>query len=178
MNFKQNCWERYILKTFMGLLGTAVLSVFSIPAMGVQVGDSLNYSFTGTMVLTTPCSVNNDQPVTVTFGNVGISKIDSGRYVKDMHYAINCGGATSTNRITLIINATPEPWNAKAMVTSVDGLGVQIIKDGVPVDLNSSIDVSDPMNPPALQLMLVKDPAAMLTEQDFTATGTLIAEYV
>lgn len=129
------------------------------------------------MVLSTPCSVNGDQPVTVTFGNVGISKIDSGKYVQALDYRLNCGGATSTSRVSLTVRATPAAWDAKAIATSVDGLGAQILRDGEPLALNTSVDVPDPSSPPVLQVKLVKDSSVTLTEQAFTAAGTLIADY-
>ena len=105
----------------------------NLPAIAVQTGDTVNYNFTGTMMLATLCSVNGDQPVTATFGNVGISKIDSGKYLQDLKYLLNCGGAANTNKVTLMIKATPEGWDTKAIVSSVDGLGAQILNDGTPL---------------------------------------------
>lgn len=143
-----------------------------------QTGDTKNLFVVGTMVEATSCAINGDQPVTVTFGNVGISKIDTGRYVQNLHYSLNCGGATSKDKVSMFIKANPTTWDAKAIATDVTGLGAQVLKDGSPLELNAYISIPDPASPPALQIKLVKDPNVTLTDQPFTATGTLIVEYV
>lgn len=142
-----------------------------------QTGDSKSFLFSGTLIQTTPCNINDDQPVMVTFGNVGISKIDTGRYVQDLHYSLNCGGATSKDKVLMLIKANPTSWDTQAIATDVTGLGAQVLKDGSPLELNTYIAIPDPASPPTLQIRLVKDPNMTLTDQPFTATGTLIIEY-
>lgn len=151
--------------------------IFISTCYAAQMGDKKSYNFTGIMVEATPCAINGDQPITVTFGNVGISKIDTGRYVQDLHYSLNCGGATSKDKVWMFIKADPTTWDTKAIATNVNGLGAQILKEGVPLELNENITISDPVSPPALQIRLVKDPNVTLIDQPFTATGTLIVEY-
>ncbi|ELQ6221727.1 fimbrial protein [Cronobacter turicensis] len=174
MNYKKILYQA--LNTILVI--TVVSATFSSFTRAEQTGDKINYSFTGTMIHSTPCAVNGDQPVTVTFGNVGISKIDTGRYVQELKYTLNCGGATSTDKVTLLIRATPAVWDEKAIATSVPELGVRILDNSNPLELNARIVIPDPSNPPALQVLLLKQPGAELTEQDFTATGTLVVEYV
>lgn len=164
-----------LLQTFAVLL---LVMIFTQTCRAAQVGDKKTYNFTGLMVEATPCAINGDQPITVSFRNVGISKIDTGRYVQDLHYSLNCGGATSKGKVSMFIKANPTTWDTKAIATDVTGLGAQVLKDGSPLELNTYISIPDPANPPALQVRLVKDPAAVLTDQPFTATGTLIVEYV
>lgn len=143
-----------------------------------QVGDKKSFTFSGIMIESIPCAINDDQPMEVTFGNVGISKIDTGRYVQDLYYSLNCGGATSKDKVSMFIKANSATWDTKAIASSVTGLGAQVLKDGYPLELNTYITIPDPANPPALQIRLVKAPSATLSEQPFTATGTLIVEYV
>jgi len=143
-----------------------------------QTGDTKKIVFEIYMVQTTPCAINDDQPITVSFGNVGISKIDTGRYVQDLHYSLNCGGATSKDKVSMFIKANPTTWDTQAIATDVTGLGAQVLKDGSPLELNTYIAIPDPASPPALQVRLVKDPAATLTDQPFTATGAIIFEYI
>ncbi|ELY4671737.1 fimbrial protein [Cronobacter muytjensii] len=152
--------------------------IFTSICPAAQMGDKKSYNFTGLMVETTPCVINGDQPIMVIFGNVGISKIDKGRYVQDLHYSLNCGGATSKDKVWMFIKANPTNWDAKAIATNVTGLGVQILNEGSPLELNTNITISDPANPPALQVLLVKNPKVTLIDQPFTSTGTLIVEYV
>lgn len=175
--------RKYRLQNFVrGLLATAALGItLNYPVMAEQTGDTLNYNFTGRMMLATSCTINNsaNDTLTVTFGNVGISKIDTGRYVQDLHYTLDCGHETNDKMYFMTIQGNPTSWDKQAIATSVNGLGVQVLKDGSPVDLNTYITIPDPSaTPPALQIRLVKDPNVTLTEQPFTATGTLIIEYV
>lgn len=163
-----------LLRTFAAML---LAIIFTQPCSAAQVGDKKSYNFTGLMVEATPCAINGDQPVTVTFGNVGISKIDTGRYVQDLNYTLNCGGATSKDNVSMFIKANPAAWDTKAIATDVTGLGAQVLKDGSPLELNAEITILDPASPPALQIRLVKDPSAALTEQPFTAAGTLVVQY-
>lgn len=158
----------------IALIGTTLSSF----ARAKQTGDKLNYSFTGRMVHATPCSVNGDQPVSVTFGNVGVSKIDTGKYVQNLNYTLECGVATASDKVGLTIIAIPAAWDTKAIATSADGLGAQILKDGSPLELNTQTMITDPSRPPVLQVLLVKNPAVTLTEQAFTATGTFLVDYI
>lgn len=169
-----NIWRRleFTIAVVFILLGNTQF------CFAVQTGDTKDAIFKGVMVEATPCAINDDQPVTVTFGNVGISKIDTGRYVQDLHYTLNCGGATSKDKVLMFIKANPTTWDTKAIASSVTGLGAQVLKDGTPLELNTDITIPDPASPPVLQIRLVKDPDVTLTDQTFTATGTLIVEYV
>lgn len=173
---KSKHYRNHLRLALAGLL--LAETFFSHSVLAKQLGDTKNFSFTGVMIQATPCAINGDQPVTVTFGNVGISKIDSGKYVRDLNYNLNCGGATSTNKVTLFIKANSVSWNPRAIATNVVGLGVEILNNGSPIDINSGLDVPDPLNPPLLQVLLVRDPKETLTEQSFNATGTLIADYI
>lgn len=161
---------KFIKAIFLIIMGTCF-------CYATQTGDSKLISFQWRMVQTIPCAINGEQPVIVSFGNVGISKIDTGRYVQDLSYSLNCGGATSKDNVLMFIKANPTTWDAKAIATDVTGLGAQVLKDGSPLELNAYISIPDPASPPALQIQLVKDPNVTLTDQPFTATGTLIVEY-
>lgn len=165
-----------VLRQTITILLLTVMSVQT--CCGAQVGDKKSFNFTGIMVESTPCETNGNQPVTATFGNVGISKIDTGRYVQELHYSLNCGSATGKNKFSMFIKATPTSWDIKSIATSVTGLGAQILKDGSPLELNTDIGIPDPMNPPTLTVRLVKDPNETLSDQPFTAVGTIIFEYI
>jgi type 1 fimbria pilin len=149
--------------------------VSSVPA--VQTGDSTTYAFKGHLIqANVPCTVNNGQVINVPFGNVSISKVGNGEYLQTISYTLDCGSATNSNTVSLMLQATPTDWDPQAMVASVQGLGVRILDGGTPVDLNKDIDI-ELDNPPELQAQLITKADVQLTEQAFTAGGTLIAEY-
>lgn len=154
-----------------------LVNLLAIADVNAEDFSHVNVGFKGHFVGVTHCSINNDQPITVSFGNVGISKVASGKYIKDMHYNLTCDGVAADNKVTMVFKATPTSWDNQAMVTSADGLGVYILRSGTPVDLNTAMNI-DPESPPQFQVQLIKDPATDLTEQAFTAVGTLMVEYI
>lgn len=154
-----------------------LLIFFCTTLQAEQTGDSQSFNFSGRLKAATRCSVNNDNPVEVHFGNVGITKIDRGVYVQDIPYSLDCGGTSGVSSVMLTILATPESWDERAMRSSVDGLGAYILKGGQPVALNTLIKIDDPVHPPQLQAKLIKAADAELTAQSFTVTGTMVVEY-
>ncbi|HFT3223645.1 TPA: fimbrial protein [Klebsiella pneumoniae] len=154
------------------------LAFICTAALAKQTGDAMSYSFSGRLIGVTQCKINNDKPVEVHFGKVGIAKIDKGTYVQDINYTLDCGSATSDNTVTLSIKATPALWDPKAIASSAEGLGVYILKDGEPIELNTDIKIDDPNMPTKLRAKVLKDPKVNLTEQDFTVVGTIVVEYV
>lgn len=156
---------------------TCFLVVICSMAQAKQTGDSLTFNFSGRLKAATRCTINNDNPVEVHFGKVGITKIDRGLYVQDISYSLNCGSATGTNSVLFTILATPESWDEKAMSSSVDGLGAYILNNGQPVALNAPINISNPSHPSRLQAKLIKAADVELTAQPFTIVGTMVVEY-
>lgn len=144
-----------------------------------QKGDSVDFTFSGRLQAMTPCSINSDGPVTVAFGNVGITKVDSGRYLQQMNYILDCGTATSSNTVLMsFTTTTPVATDTAAIASDIPGLWVKILKDGIPLELGKEFQVADPQVPPKIEVQLIKDPTMDLIEGAFKATGTLVAEYM
>lgn len=155
---------------------SGVVLIMSASAAAVQTGDSVNFNFTGHLVQQAFCTINNDQVINVPFGSVGVNKVDSGEYVQDINYQLNCKGLAADSTVNIMIRATPTSWDSHAAVTDVTGLGVRFLKESQAIELNEAIAV-DPDSAPHLQAQLVKDSQTSLTGQRFTATGTLLASY-
>lgn len=167
MNISQLCLR-------VGCLGFLLSSSCSVSA--AQTGDSVNFNFTGRLVQQSFCIVNNDQVINVPFGNVGINKVESGRYIKDVNYQLDCKGAAPGATVNMLIKASPSAWDAMAAGTDIAGLGVRFLLEKTPMALNTAMPI-DSNTPPHLQVQLVKDPSIELTEQPFTAIGTLLVTY-
>lgn len=159
-------------------LAMIALMLTGTAALAQQTGDSVSYTFSGHLVGVTQCTINSGNPVEVHFGKVGIAKIDAGGYVQDIRYTLDCGSVSGNNTVTLMIMATPALWDTQAMTSSVEGLGVHILIDDRPVELNTEIKIDDPAAPPKLRAQLLKDPAVILTGQPFTVAGTMVVEYI
>lgn len=150
--------------------------LYNAAANATQTGDSYKFKLTGKLVTSSRCTVNNDQPITVDFGNVGVTKVASGQYIKDIQYTLVCKGATDASTVTMALEATAAGWDPKAMSTDVSDLGVYILKDGQPMSLNSPVAIASG-NTPMLQAQLTQKTNSTLPEKKFTSSGTLVVEY-
>lgn len=155
----------------------AVVLLLPSLSRGAQTGDSVMFVFTGRLMAATPCTVNGDKLITVDFKTVAVNKVDNGQYVRDIDYSLNCPSATASSTVRLLLRADPSSFDSRAMKTDVPALGVQVLNAGVPISLNAAMNI-DPGNPPKLQAKLVKDPSGTLPARAFSATGTLVAEYI
>ncbi|MGQ3664462.1 fimbrial protein [Citrobacter braakii] len=167
-----------LLLSLISVTVVATMTTFT-PVRAAQTGDHVAYAFTGKLIADpgTPCTVNNNKVIDVPFGNVGVNKLNNGTdYAQDIHWTLECAGAVSSSIVQMVITATPESWDPKAMSSNVTGLGVRILKDGTPLDLNTKLPVT-PGTTPLLQAKLVREPATELTEQPFSATGTITVVY-
>lgn len=147
-------------------------------AVSNQIGDSVKVAFTGRLQLVTPCTISNDQLITVEFGNVAVNRVDSGNYTQTVEYTLDCGSAGSGNTVSMVFKATPVPSDAAAFASSAPGLWVKVLKDGQPLELNKAFSIANPESPPKVQVQLVRDPASELSAGGFSAIGTLMADYV
>lgn len=143
-----------------------------------QTGDQVSYDFKGTFVLSTPCTVNDDEVINVNFGNVGVTHVDGIAFSQPIPYTVNCHGAVDNSPLKLTISGTAENFDEAAVTTSAEGLGIQIQANGIPLKLNQPLSTTlGAISSLKLTAVPVKDPLKELTEQPFTATATLTADY-
>lgn len=173
-----NVFRGINLSVALLLAGWVVLSGESHAAEG-QTGDSVELTFGGRLQAMTSCSINNDGPVTLAFGNVGINKVDSGLYLRQLNYILDCGAATASNTVLMsFTTTTPVASEPAAISSNIPGLWMKILKDGVPLELGKEFQVADPQNPPKIEVQLMRESGTNLSEGAFKATGTLVAEYM
>lgn len=156
-----------------------LISCSTLQAATNQIGDSVNFKFSGSMqIATTPCKINDDRPISVEFGNVAINRVETGEYIRPIDYIMDCGSATSSQTISMIFKASSVPSDLYSFNSNLPGLWMKVLKDGKPLELNKSFNVPDLNNPPKLQIQLVKNPDIDLIESGFMASGTLAADYL
>lgn len=146
-------------------------------AFAAQVGDSNIITFSGKLQGITYCNISNNSIIEVPFGNVSINKLSSGQYIKTLDYTLNCGVVSASNTVSMMFKSSLAAPNSSAIPTSIDGLVVNVLKDGLLMPLNTNIEI-DPKAPPKLQLQLDSLPNSTLVEAPFTATGTMVVEYI
>lgn len=144
--------------------------------MAAQTGDHTTIMLYGKLIKATVCKLNNDNPIIVDFGNVGIMKVNSGNYIKDIDYTLECTNASATSVVNMTLLGTAEPWDANALVSDVTGLGAKILYNGNPMVLQKPVNIAVGTTP-KLQVQLVAQSGVTLEETPFMVTGTLLISY-
>jgi type 1 fimbria pilin len=161
----------------MALIALSASGIITGYALAAATGDTNDIAFHGTLKIH-PCHINNDRDLSVHFDNVGIHKVDGLRYKQAIVYQLVCDDIDPAWRLTLQVKGTATAFDASALRTSAAGLGIQIRQNGQPLELNKALDITY-QSPPALEAVPVKDPGvAELVEGPFSATATLLAEYL
>lgn len=154
---------------------TTITSLLLILA-SLYVHAAENIKFHGTLVDAPDCHINDDQPVTVLFGNVGVNKVDGNNYSRTIDYHITCDYG-STEQLYISVDGTGVDYNNAAVKASADNIAIEIRHDGEPFVLGTQIKVDDINNPPALTAVPVRDGDKALVADEFTASATLVAFY-
>lgn len=163
-------------RTFRLLATLTLAALMAAPvAQADQIGDSVSVNFHGTLKKK-PCHIENDGDIDVHFGNVSINKVDGQRYMQEVPYSLRCEETDPSWTLMLTVKGTATGFEKSALKTNANGLGIQILKDGTPLDINKPVDISYD-NPPKLQAVPVQQPGVTLPEQNFNVTATLMAEY-
>lgn len=174
-------FPRFLAALKLSLLcggGVFYLAVSNVYAASEQKGDSVEFSFTGTLQAMTPCSISNNRVIEVPFYNVGINKVESGLYNQPIEYDLNCGDIGAVNTVLMTIKGTPVSADESVIASGRKGLWIQFYKDGLALKLNQEFKVDNPLNPPEIKVYLRKNHDEELEEGSFSATVTLMSEYL
>lgn len=160
---------RYSAMTRLLLLAGLVFSTAAVAA------DEM--TFRGTLIEPPACSINSGEDIDVDFGErVGIKKVNGVNYLQSVSYRISCDPSASPWNMTLAVIGTQTAYDKAAVRTDVTDLGIRLIQNGKPFELNLPIPVN-PASPPTLEAVPVQRPGALLAEGKFVATATLQAVY-
>lgn len=158
-------------------LGLALLAATQA-SLAEQTGDAMAITFQGKYIVSTPCTISNDQVMDITFGNLGINGVNGIDHGQPIPYTVDCHGAPDDSPLSLMITGAAQSFDDAAVVTSANGLGLQIQANGQSMKLNKPLNTTlGALQSLKLMAVPVKDPAITLTEQPFTATATLTAQY-
>lgn len=163
--------------TLRSLLIAIIVSGASFnSALGGQTGDNSTIIFYGKLIKTTVCKLNNNKPIIVDLGNVGIMKVSSGNYIKDIDYTLECTNVSATSIVDMTLLGAVQHWDAKALAADINGLGARILYNGNPLEVQKPVDIAVGTTP-KLQVQLVSQPGVTLQEKPFSVTGTLLISY-
>ncbi|MBG5898604.1 fimbrial protein [Providencia sp. PROV156] len=138
-----------------------------------------NWLFDGTLIIPPVCQLSQDDPIKVSFGKVGVRKVDGVAFKQTIPYQLNCVGDMSQPwDISLTFSGTPagngfDNATLQAISPLNNGkLGIQIQKNGQPQPLNNAFLV-DRTALPILSAVPVMRAGSELVGDNFTASGTL-----
>jgi type 1 fimbria pilin len=136
-----------------------------------------NMQFKGTLVEPPPCTVNQGNIIDVFFGEqMAIAKVDGTNYMQAIDYQLRCDASAAKSGIVMTLRGTAASFDEAAVQTDQPDLGIRLLINNQPFSLNAPYNI-DPAHPPQLFAVPVGAPGATLTEGQFDATATLLAEY-
>ncbi|MBH3259857.1 fimbrial protein [Serratia marcescens] len=128
-----------------------------------------------TVVAPPPCIINNDQPITVEFGEVMTTRVDGNNYKMPVNYTLECTGGSS-NALALTITGNAMSSDGTALQTNKTGLGVRLLEGSTPYTINSPIKFTYPSKP-ELYAVPVQQSGTTLTGGEFSAVATMNVAY-
>ncbi|MBL5905350.1 fimbrial protein [Serratia fonticola] len=162
------------LRQYLPGCGLAALGMLC----GLQVLADTTIRVTVTIVAPPSCVINNNNLIEVNFGNdVMINRIDGTYKKKPVVYSLECKSLTS-NMMKMQIEGTPAGvgFGSNVLRTQKNGLGVALLRNGYPQQLNSWVNFSY-SNRPSFEVVPVKLGTATLSGGRFSAGATMKVEY-
>ncbi|WP_233268373.1 fimbrial protein [Pantoea sp. BAV 3049] len=138
---------------------------------------SVNVYIKGVIVQPPPCTINDNSPIDVSFGdNLLTSKVDGSNYLKTINYTLTCPGASSNN-IKLSIQGTVADFSDQsALQTNMADLGVELQNNGQIIKVGEWVNFTYPTLP-VLQAVPVKRPGSTLGVGEFSAGATMVVDW-
>lgn len=133
-----------------------------------------------TIVAPPPCTINNNQPIEVNFGDVMTTRIDGLNYRKPVDYSLDCPqDQLLKNALKLQIQGTGINLGGATSVLEVPGVpdfGIQLQHETSALNVNEWLNFDYP-NVPNLYAVPVMKSGASLNAGAFSASSTMKVEY-
>ncbi len=136
-----------------------------------QPGLTAGMKMRGTLVVIS-CSINNDKPLEISFGEaVGVKKVDGVRYKQPLPVDIKCSRAPG-DLLNLVFKGTAASFESTALATQNSDLGIRLLKEDQPVEVNKPL-ILDENAIPKFYAVPVKRADSLLVGGQFNALATL-----
>ncbi len=152
---------------------SALLALF---ALGYGTSALANLTFDGTLNEPAPCTINSGSNIEIDFDDVGVNKVDGQNYRKAVNYTITCNAGTLPWQMMLSVRGAATTFESTALQSSVADLGIRLLQNGVPMELNTQLPIT-PATPPVLEAVPIKRSGTSLQPGGFSASATLLAEF-
>lgn len=164
------------MKNVMMLLLLMAGGIQDVSADDITAND---INFSGTLVDTLPCEINDGQPVEIDFGDVGVNKVDGQNYQQPFKLTYVCEG-TAVDMVLRYMGVATTFDNSAVQSNIPDfGIRLQHTKNGVvtALDVGSTLPIPSYVGSSSFIATPVKKADAELQEGHFTAAATLRLEY-
>lgn len=170
-----------MLNSMSFIVRIIILSLFPFLAFAEDEAFMAEVTVSGTVIKGIDCTINNNQPIYIDFGLVGVKKVESGIYKKEIPLVIGCDFVKPGGNYTVLFSVSGDKAdfdkdNATIISRENENLGIKIYFGGVPLPLNEDINFYG-NSASALEAVLVKKEGSELVQGDFSATATLKAYY-
>lgn len=153
---------------------TLVAMLISAPLM--TLASNMAYvTVSVTVVQPPPCTINDDQPIEVDFGDVMTTRVDGINYRMPVNYALSCSNASS-NAMKLQVNGSGASFDSTLLRTNKTGLGIELRQGNNKLPVNRWLSFTYPQKP-ELWAIPVKQSGTTLTGGEFTAGATMKVAY-
>lgn len=135
-----------------------------------------------TVVAPPPCTINDNKPIEVDFGDVITTQIDGNNYLMPVNFSVTCTKPYETG-INIQVSGNPASFDSKVLGTTINGLGIVLKTDvGIPgkilrFNINEWWSGFYPNNPWKFWAAPVKQSGINLRGGDFTAGATMRVAY-
>ncbi|WP_368884722.1 fimbrial protein [Providencia vermicola] len=142
-----------------------------------------NWEFTGNLIIPPICQLAEENPLQVSFGKIGIQKIDGDAFRRQIPFTLNCNKNTHPLwdvKLTFSGNLAGRGFDDSTLYTQTlknnGKIGIKIQVDGVPQPLNKPFSIN--INaPPIISAVPVKLANTNLIADEFTASGYLTIDF-
>ncbi|CAI1043204.1 fimbrial protein [Serratia fonticola] len=128
-----------------------------------------------TVVVPPQCTINDNRPIEVEFGDVITTRMDGNSYRMPVNYTLGCTGAYF-NAMKLQVQGEGASFDWTVLKTTKTGLGIKLQQGSNKLAINSWLNFTYP-NQPELWAIPVKQGGATLTGGEFTAGATMKVAY-
>lgn len=122
-----------------------------------------------------PCIINDNQAITVEFGDVMTTRVDGNNYHTQVNYTLDCRGANS-NTMKLQVQGNGASFDGSVLRSDKAGLGIKLLQGSNKLPVNAWLNFTYP-NKPELWAVPVKQSGVTLVGGEFAATATMKIAY-
>lgn len=137
--------------------------------------NSVNITVKVSVVAPPACTINENKPIEVEFGDVMTTRVDGNNYRRPVDFSLSCTTASSY-ALKLQVQGNGASFDSEVLRTDREGLGIKLLQGSNKLAINSWLNFSRP-NTPKLWAVPVKQNNATLKTGQFSAGATMKVDY-